>query len=325
MSSLGKALYGQLILSLPYPSQSFTGRTVIVTGSNVGLGKEAARHFTRLGASTVILAVRSIEKGEAAKADIEKTTGTTGVVQVWKLDLSSYQSVKDFAARATKELERIDVLLENAAIATRNFDTAEGDERTITVNVISTFLLAFLMFPKLKQTARDFNTRPVLDIVSSDAHAFVRKFPEGNAPEGQIFKTLSDKETANMGQRYPVSKLLEIFIVQELGEQAPADKFPITVNTVNPGLCHSELAREGGWSIWLLKLFFARSTEAGSRTLFHACCQGSDTHGAYLSDCAKDQPSSLVRSDEGKTMQKRIWKELLDKLEQIQAGVTENL
>lgn len=55
-------LYSQLIQTLPYPKASFAGKSVIVTGSNVGLGKEAAR----LGASPLILAVRSLEKGNAA-------------------------------------------------------------------------------------------------------------------------------------------------------------------------------------------------------------------------------------------------------------------
>ena len=50
--------------------QSFTGQTVIVTGSNVGLGKGAARHFARLDAEKVILAVRN-----EAKQDIERSTG----------------------------------------------------------------------------------------------------------------------------------------------------------------------------------------------------------------------------------------------------------
>ena len=68
------ALVKQLFIRLPYPTSSFAEKTVIITGSNTGLGKEAARHIARLGAETLILAVRSLEKGEAAKRDIEKST-----------------------------------------------------------------------------------------------------------------------------------------------------------------------------------------------------------------------------------------------------------
>jgi NAD(P)-dependent dehydrogenase (short-subunit alcohol dehydrogenase family) len=239
MSAVWSFLQSQLFVSLPKPTASFAGKTVIVTGSNVGLGKEAARHYAGLGASTVILAVRNVEKGEAAKLDIDQSTGCgPDVVKVWHLDLASYQSVKDFAARATKELSRIDVLLENAAISTWTFTMAEDNESSITVNVVSTFLLALLMIPKLKETAQKFNIRPVLTIVSSEAHIFAN-WVEKTAPEGELFKTMNDKKTASMVNRYPVSKLLEVFVVREIAERTPAESYPITLNCLNPGLCKS--------------------------------------------------------------------------------------
>ena len=61
--------------------------------------------------------MRNLEKGEAAKKSIEESTRRTGVVQVWQLDLASYESVKDCAKRA-QGLERLDVLVENAGIVT---------------------------------------------------------------------------------------------------------------------------------------------------------------------------------------------------------------
>jgi NAD(P)-dependent dehydrogenase (short-subunit alcohol dehydrogenase family) len=239
MNAAWTFLHSQLFVSLPVPTASFAGKTVIVTGSNVGLGKEAARHYARLGASTVVLAVRNLEKGEAAKKDIDQSTGCgPDVVKVWQLDLASYQSVKDFAARATKELSRIDVLLENAAIATWKYVMAEDNESSITVNVVSTFLLAFLMLPKLKETARKFNIRPNLTIVSSEAHIFAN-FAEKKAPEGELFNTLNSEKTASMADRYQVSKLLEVFVIREMAERTPADSYPITINCLNPGLCRS--------------------------------------------------------------------------------------
>lgn len=98
---------------IPEPEKSFAGQTIIVTGSNTGLGLEAARHFVRLNASKVILAVRTIKKGEDAKSSIEQTTGRTGVVEVWQLDMANYESVKQFAKRC-EGLDRLDVVLENA-------------------------------------------------------------------------------------------------------------------------------------------------------------------------------------------------------------------
>src|ERR1700712_3348411 len=111
-------LYSQFFPRLPYPKTSFSGKTVIITGSNTGLGREATRHAARLGASTLILAVRDLDKGNAAKDDIERSTGCAkDSTQVWHLDMADYSSVKNFAARASKDLERIDVLLANAGIA----------------------------------------------------------------------------------------------------------------------------------------------------------------------------------------------------------------
>jgi NAD(P)-dependent dehydrogenase (short-subunit alcohol dehydrogenase family) len=93
-------LYSQLILTPPCPTRSFAGECIIVTGSNVGLGHEAARHFVRLGAAKVILAVRNQQAGEEAKRYIELSTKSPGTCEVWQLDLASYDSVISIARRA---------------------------------------------------------------------------------------------------------------------------------------------------------------------------------------------------------------------------------
>ena len=193
-------LYNQLIRKLPYPQSSYTDRTIIVTGANVGLGFEAARHYVRLNAAKVILAVRSLEKGDAAKTAIEESENRKGVVEVWHLDLQSYDSVKKFAARVTDELPRLDVLLENAGIATGKFVRAEEDESTVTVNVVCTFLLGLLLLPKLRETRERFpgTTVPVLTIVSSEVHAW-SDLPERRSE--RIFETLSDEKSADMKNR----------------------------------------------------------------------------------------------------------------------------
>ncbi len=182
---------------IPYPETNFSGQTIIVTGSNTGLGLEAARHFTRLNAEKVVLAVRNLEKGEAAKRSIEETTGRQGVLVVWQLDLSSYESVKEFVRKA-EGLKRLDAVVGNAGIATNKYTLFEDNESTITTNVVSTFLLGLMILPKLRETATRYNITPHLAIVSSEVHGFT-SFPEKSSPN--IFKTLNDKETANMGDR----------------------------------------------------------------------------------------------------------------------------
>jgi NAD(P)-dependent dehydrogenase (short-subunit alcohol dehydrogenase family) len=102
---------------LPLPSESIIrGGTYIVTGANIGLGYECAKHLVNLSASHVILAVRSQERGDVAKARIESDTGHTGIAEVWLLDLADYDSVKAFAERAMT-LARLDGIVENASVA----------------------------------------------------------------------------------------------------------------------------------------------------------------------------------------------------------------
>jgi retinol dehydrogenase-12 len=156
--------------ALPYPTHPFTNQTIIVTGANTGLGLEAARHFVRLGAAKVILGCRSLNKGFNAKKDIERSFQVDpAIIEVWEVDLSSYASVKAFCGKVA-ELDRVDAIVENAGVATPIFELVEGMEKTITVNVISTFLMALLVLPKLRESAMKYNMVPKLTIVASDAY-----------------------------------------------------------------------------------------------------------------------------------------------------------
>ena len=86
----------------------------------------------KLRAATVILAVRSLEKGEAAKRNIEQDTSCPqDTIQVWRLDMASYASVKQFAARVKNELPRVDVVTENAGIQPHEFEMLEDSESTV--------------------------------------------------------------------------------------------------------------------------------------------------------------------------------------------------
>ena len=190
-------LHSHFLFTPPIPKTQFSNQTIIVTGSNVGLGLEAARYFVRLNAEKVILAVRNLEKGEAAKTSIEASERRKGVVEVWHLDLSSYTSVKEFATKA-QGLKRLDVLMENAGIVTYKWSTAEDNESTITINVVSTFLLALLMMPKLRETSIKYNVTTKLNIVASFVH-WMTAFKEKSSQN--IFETLAEEEKADMKDR----------------------------------------------------------------------------------------------------------------------------
>ncbi|MCJ1455874.1 hypothetical protein MMC28_006231 [Mycoblastus sanguinarius] len=179
-----------------------------------------------------MVAVRSLAKGEAAKAETEAQTNCTGVIEVWELDYFSYASVKAFASRATK-LDRRDASILNAGTATENFEIFEDNESSITVNVVSTTLLALLLLPALRSSVAKWIAEPVLTIVGSGVHAYTN-FTERNTPKS--FKTLNNPQTANMSDRYPVTKLLQLFAVRSLSEKLTASTPFVAINTVNPGL-----------------------------------------------------------------------------------------
>ncbi|KAF4911103.1 Short chain dehydrogenase atnD [Colletotrichum viniferum] len=291
-------LYSQLFVEPKAPTTLFTDQVIIVTGSNVGLGYEAARHFVRLNAACVILAVRNVEAGHKAKETIEQSTSRQGVC----------------------ELPCLDVLMANAGIATTRFTAAEGHERSVTVNVISTFLLAFLLVLVLKRTADTYpDATPHLPVVTSEVHAWT-DLPEWKTEN--TFKTLDDETKADMKMRYPAKKLLQILVTRELA--ARLEGSGVVVNMLQPGMCHSELTREDGWTTSMLNLVLARSTEVGSRTLVAAASAGIESHGMYMRDGEIDNEALLpfLRSDDGAIAQEKVWGELTRILEDISPGAT---
>lgn len=163
-----------------------------------------------MNAKKVIIAVRSIKKGEAAKAKIEAdiTRTITGVIEVWELDYSSYASVKASAAKLAATLDLINAVVLNAGIATQKFEMFEDNESSITVNVVSTTLLFLLLLPTLRSVAEKHHIVPVIAVTSSAAHSFTI-FPERETPNS--LATLNAEKTANMSERL-VSRYLFLWL-----------------------------------------------------------------------------------------------------------------
>lgn len=342
-------LHSQFFVTPPYPTKSWKGKVVIVTGANRGLGLEAARHFVRLGASRVVLAVRDLSSGAEAKHDIEQSTthggrgggdDKKGVVDVWHLELSSAASVEAFARRATNSLDRLDALVENAAVATPTFGlTAAGRETTVAVNVVGTFHLALLLLPKLRATLRDHADAgpPHVVVVGTDL-IFYTSFPERRSTAagtaGGIFERLNDGAAARMLARYGVSKLMAAMCVREMVSRASGhggddgdgdgdgEADSVVVNYVNPGLCRSDILREATWPGYLLRLvFWARPAEVGARTLVLAADAGPRSKGRYLSDGEVQDVPPFLENEEGAEAQARVWEELVEILEEIHPGI----
>ncbi|MCJ1353384.1 MAG: hypothetical protein MMC33_003370 [Icmadophila ericetorum] len=323
MSFLAAFIYRQFIHEPPIPKASFTDKIVIVTGASSGLGLEACRWMVRLGASQVILACRNINKAKAAAKDIQATTSCSpDTLQVWQLDMSSYNSVQAFSDRVKAELPRVDVLIANAGIGTQKFRMTEDNEETITTNVVSMSLLAFLLHPKLCETAAKYNTQTHLTVTASELYE-VAKFKERKTPAGQLFATLNNESQSNMFDRYNVSKLLVIFVVKQIAALAPMSSSEVIVNCVAPGFCQSELHREyDNRAVRIIIKILARRTEVGARTLVYGASVGPESHGQYVPDCKITPTVGLTKGEAGAELQSRFWVELKQKLEAIRPGVT---
>jgi NAD(P)-dependent dehydrogenase (short-subunit alcohol dehydrogenase family) len=280
---LASTIFSNFFVTLPYPESKpgLSEQTVIVTGSNTGLGLEASRHLLRIGVGKLIMAVRNQEKGEKARSELLKSTKRSAdSIEVWHVDMESYDSVKAFADRVNSELPRVDAVLANAGIMLDKFGLAEGNEKTITVNVVSTFLLFLLLLPKLRQSPN-----PGKFVIPNSALHYlapVNELVPNNTTS--IFSRLNDPKTSNMASRYSVSKLLVLYVIRELAARMKASGKPVVIiNTPNPSYCKSGLTRD--MNATAPPDFMARSTEMGSRALVHGLLAGPETNGHYLTNC----------------------------------------
>ena len=119
------------------------------------------------------------------------------MIEAWELDYAKYASVQAFCSRVA-QLPRVDAVVLNAGIATMQYECVEGDESSITVNVISTALLIPLLLPILQGSALQWDTVPTLAVTSSRIHVHA-KFPERSADNS--LEALSDPKTKTMSER----------------------------------------------------------------------------------------------------------------------------
>ncbi|UKZ78261.1 hypothetical protein TrVFT333_005997 [Trichoderma virens FT-333] len=184
-----------------------SGKTAIVTGSNTGLGFECSRQLLDLGLDRLILAVRSEAKGEEAKKTLlaGQKSSSVPIIEVWKLDLSSYDSIVAFAERA-KSLERLDIAIHNAGLLKNTFEANNltGHEETIQVNYLALALFTLLLLPVMKE--KSVSGQPGhLALVSSDTAAWT-SFKKRNSES--LFASLDEPESYDGGDQYSTSKLL---------------------------------------------------------------------------------------------------------------------
>jgi NAD(P)-dependent dehydrogenase (short-subunit alcohol dehydrogenase family) len=211
---------------------SFSGRTVIVTGANSGLGLVTARELARVGAKT-ILAVRNTAKGDEAAATM------TGDVEVRKLDLQDLASVRAFA----DGVDGVDVLINNAGImAVPYAQTVDGFESQIGTNHLGHFALTNLLLPKITDR---------VVTVSSIMHVM-----------GRInLKDLNWKSRPYLAwPAYGQSKLANLLFTSELQRRLDAAGSKLKALVAHPGYSATELQSHSAG-------FFGKVFQAGNRIM----------------------------------------------------------
>ncbi|KAF6721580.1 Dehydrogenase/reductase SDR family member 13 [Oryzias melastigma] len=273
------------------------GKTVIVTGSNTGIGKTSAIDLAKRGAR-VILACRSKQRGEAALEEVKRVTGSNQVLFM-QLDLGSLKSVRNFAENFLKTEPRLDILINNAGVYMQG-RTEDGFGMMFGVNHLGHFLLTNLLLERLKECgpSRIVN-------VSSSAH---------NA--GKInFDCLNTHKALGVGtstrdalQMYCDSKLCNVLFTHELAKRLHGTK--VSCYALHPGAISTELQRNAGSILQMVltsaSIFFFKNAEQGCQTTLHCALQEDIEHlsGRYFSNCTVREVYAKAKDD---AAAKKLW------------------
>ena len=277
------------------------GRICIVTGANSGIGKEVVRGLARRDA-VVVLACRSIERGEAARTEIEADTGNRKLA-VMELDLASHASVRAFAAAFAARYPRLHVLVNNAGIFTsKRTLTVDGIESTFAVNQLSHFLLTNLLLPTLRMSA------PARIVgVSSEANQ-----------AGRI-----DLDDLNLSRwsgfrAYTQSKLANVLFTEELARRLAGTG--VTANAVHPGGVRTNWSKGSGamrFGMLLAWPFLIPPSKGADTALYLASSPKVDgVSGKYFIKRAPAAPNARAHDAD---LARRLW-DVSESLTGLRAG-----
>ncbi|KAK6361725.1 hypothetical protein TWF730_005439 [Orbilia blumenaviensis] len=300
-----------------------TGQSVLVTGSNTGIGFENARQFLELKASPVYLGVRNLEKGDEAMTALRndpkiKKVNPNAVIKLYQVDMASFDSVAAFAKKFS-EVEKLNIAVLNAGVSFFKYiPTGDGYETVLQVNYVSNALLATHLLPLLKAGAVASGKPSHLAFVSSNMQHLTSFKKNSIKPDENIIDWFNNK--ANFGMdRYNVSKLLLTSFTNELASKV--DPNQVIVNSMCPGLVATNFDTN---SPFILKYFMkgvrslmARTPYEGARALTLAATTGPEGNGKYYSDGKETPPAAFLATDEGKQFQKKLWNQTLERLQQL--------
>jgi NAD(P)-dependent dehydrogenase (short-subunit alcohol dehydrogenase family) len=292
-----------------------SGKVIIVTGGNTGIGYATVKHLARRGAK-VYMAARNKSKAEEAitKLKGEGLAPGNGEVIWLELDLSDPRNAKKTAQEFLNKETRLDVLIHNAAVLMEKYQlSTDGVQEIMLVNAISPFVLTRELLPVLNQTAAEPNTDARIVVVASEGHRYVSGTPH--------FRNLDDFNNEHKSSlvppfaRYCFSKLSNILYASELQRRLDAEGSGITVISLDPGAVNTfsrkPQLQKFSWLVDIIAYPFFVHPDVGGYTSAIAAAspevaQNRDKYkGAYLVPVGKlRQPSDAAR-DEG--LAKEMW------------------
>lgn len=279
-----------------------TGKLAVVTGANSGTGKEAARRLSAAGAR-VIMAVRTVTKGEQARAEI-LASHPEAQLEIRRVDLADLASVKEFADKLTADGTPLDLLVNNAgvmAVPTR-MTTADGFELQLGSNFLGPFALTVRLLPLLLTA-----TAPRVTTMSS-----------GTANYGRIrWDDLQwERRRYSPNLVYAQSKLADLMLAVQLAALSTERGWHLNSNAAHPGFTRTNLQTAGpslgrdrpsGFYTFLNSLNFlpSQEVEQGTEPLLYAATSQRAAAGGYYGPNGR---FGLV----GPTSNARITKRALD-------------
>ncbi|MFP6582278.1 MAG: oxidoreductase [Candidatus Hydrogenedentota bacterium] len=292
------------------PDQS--GKTVVVTGANSGIGYEAAKVLAAKGAQ-VIFACRNMDKAKAAVASLHEEVSDANV-DVMELNLASLDSIRSFADAYRARFDSLHVLCNNAGVmALPKRTTDDGFEMQLGTNHFGHFALTGLLLEPLLNAG---DARVVS--VSSIAHR-----------TGKMnFDDLQSEQKYQKWVAYGQSKLANLLFIFELNRRAAAAKADLIAAAAHPGYAATKLQSAGpemsGSAV--SKLFwafanqtFAQSQHAGSWPTLFAVTDPSVRGGDYIGPSAMMEARGLPKKVDSNNRSKKTddWKRLWDISEEL--------
>jgi len=276
------------------------GKICIVTGSNSGIGKETALALAKMGA-TVVMVVRSQERGEKAQKEIIKQTGNNSV-DLMICDISSMDSIRRFAKEFKNKYKRLDVLVNNAgAMFNKREVTPEGFERTLAVNYLGPFLL----------------THELLDLLKSSTPSRIVNVSSGLAKNGKVDLDDLQSEKNYRGTKaysqvrapvYANTKLMVMMFTYELARRLEGTG--VTANVLMPGFVATNLGKNSGSLSSSLMFKMVRpmqiSPKKGAETTVYLASSSEVTN--LSGKCfAKKKETTTCPASYDENLQKQLW------------------